>query len=387
MPLSRARSEASGPARGVPVRAMPVRVMIIDDSITTRTVFARLVESDGELTVAATANSAEAALGLLETTVADVILLDLEMPGMGGLAALPRIIAASGGARILVVSSLTVEGAEQTLEALALGAADTFPKPAAGTFDTGYREMLLGRIRALGCDRIERTAAPPAARPPIPAPRPAVRAAEALAIGASTGGIHALGQLFRAMPRRIGMPIFVTQHLPASFMAVFARQLALASGREAVVAAEGMVAEPDRILIAPGDAHIVLRPLAGRNTGQLGTGQLAVRLDRTPAPTGCLPSVDPMFASLADCLGAGALGVVLSGMGRDGTQGAGRIVGAGGTVYAQDHASSAVWGMPRAVADAGLAAAVLPPEQIAGRIAAATGPAAERSAGRAAAWM
>jgi two-component system chemotaxis response regulator CheB len=176
-----------------------------------------------------------------------------------------------------------------------------------------------------------------------------------LAIGASTGGVHALAGLFGTLPKALGIPIFVTQHLPSAFMPYFARQLGAVSGRETLLAAEGMRAEPDRILIAPGDAHMAFKSQAGC---------LIVRLDLTRAASGCMPSVDPMFASLAQEVGDRALGVVLTGMGRDGAQGAARIVAAGGAILAQDEASSAVWGMPRAVAEAGLASAVLPPDEI-----------------------
>jgi two-component system chemotaxis response regulator CheB len=177
-----------------------------------------------------------------------------------------------------------------------------------------------------------------------------------LAIGASTGGVHALANLFAGLPPKLGIPILVTQHLPPAFMPHFARQLTSASGYETVLAEEGTPVEPGRILIAPGDAHLTVGKQAGR---------LIVRLDRCPAASGCMPSVDPMFASLADEIGDRTLGVVLTGMGRDGAQGAARVVAAGGSILAQDEASSAVWGMPRAVIEAGLAAAVLPPHELA----------------------
>jgi len=339
-----------------------VRVMIVDDSITTRTVFSKLVEGDEDLALVAAARTAEEALDQLAKTPVDVILLDLEMPGMGGLRALPSMIKASGGAPILVVSSLTTDGAEQTLTALALGATDTFPKPVSGGFDTGYREMLLDRIRALGCgkEKPKSRAAPVLRRPATRRPG-AGGMPGALAIGASTGGIHALGALLRALPPRLNIPIFITQHLPAAFMSVFCRQLMIASGREAVIAEEGMTPMPDQIIIAPGNAHLVLRSSGGK---------LVTGLIHTAVSSGCLPSVDPMFASLAESLGNRVVGVVLSGMGRDGTEGAAQIVRAGGTIYAQDEATSAVWGMPRAIADAGLASGILPPDQIASRIAA-----------------
>lgn len=182
---------------------------------------------------------------------------------------------------------------------------------------------------------------------------------DVLAIGASTGGIHALGVLFDALPKRIGVPILVTQHLPTLFMPVFARQLGTAARRECVVAEDGMVLQADRVLVAPGDAHLTVEP---SDRGKV------VRLTRGKSLSGCMPSLDPMFASAGAVYGHGALGVVLTGMGRDGVEGAQRMVACGGAVIAQDEATCAVWGMPRAVLEAGLVCAVLPPEKIARRI-------------------
>jgi two-component system chemotaxis response regulator CheB len=184
-----------------------------------------------------------------------------------------------------------------------------------------------------------------------------------LAIGASTGGIHALGILFHALPKRIGVPILVTQHLPMPFMPVFARQLSAIAHRQAVVAEDGMVLQPDHILLAPGDAHL---------TVERSKDSAIVRLTNGRTNSGCMPSVDPMLASIGAVYGSAALGVVLTGMGRDGVDGAARMVACGGSIIAQDEASCAVWGMPRAVLEAGLVSAVLPPDKIARRIASRT---------------
>jgi two-component system chemotaxis response regulator CheB len=335
--------------------------MIIDDSLVARTALKRIVEGDSGMEVIAVVNAAEAALELLRSVSPDVILLDLEMPGMGGLKALPRIVARAPHARILVVSSFTVDGADQTLEALSLGAAAAMPKPDALSFTNGYRDMLLERIRALGAAVTAASASRPAtANTPTTRARAAsLKPVHALGIGASTGGIHALMRFFGALKAPVNVPIFITQHLPSAFMSAFARQLEIASDFDAVIAEDEMTVRPGRIHIAPGHAHMTVRNLAGRPT---------IRFDTTPASSGCMPSVDPMFASLAQEYGGHALGVMLSGMGRDGCQGAAKIVAAGGSIFAQDEESCAVWGMPRAVAEAGLASAVLPPEEIASRI-------------------
>jgi two-component system chemotaxis response regulator CheB len=337
---------------------------VVDDSPTVRAVFVRLIEAEADLEVAASEESAERALATLLQTSPDVILLDLDMPGLGGLDAMPRMIELSSPARVLVVSSLTVRGAEQTLAALSLGAADTLAKPKPGQFDKDYRETLLRKIRLLG--RVAKRAREKSAPSTLPQLRPHPKEAPHLiAIGASTGGIHALGQLLGALTPRVQLPILVTQHLPGSFMDPFVRQLCAASGRPTVVACEGMPVSGGRIIVAPGDAHLTV------STDPSGT--MVVRLKDGPVASGCRPSVDPMFESCARVYGPHALGVVLSGMGRDGAEGAARIVRAGGTIMAQDAASSAVWGMPGAVASAGLASAVLPPEQIAARISASLG--------------
>ena len=339
----------------------PVRVLVVDDSPTVRAVFARLIGEERDLELAAAENSAEGALATLLQSAPDVILLDLDMPGMGGLDAIPQFIELAAPARVLVVSSLTVRGAEHTLAALSLGAADTLAKPRPGKFDKEYRATLLRKIRLLG--RVAKRARFKSASP-AQALRPAAKVApHLLAIGASTGGIHALGQLLGSLPSKVNLPILITQHLPGSFMDPFVRQLRAASGRGAVVAHEGMVVLPGQIVVAPGDAHLTVAANP--------RGEAIVRLEGGPTASGCRPSVDPMFASCARVYGPHAMGIVLSGMGRDGADGAARIVAAGGTILAQDAATSAVWGMPGAEASAGLAAAVLPPEKIAARVAAA----------------
>jgi len=335
---SRDRQPDAGPSR------RRIRLMIVDDSTVARAVLSRMVESDPAFEITAVAGTAEDAIEALGECRVDVIVLDLEMPGAGGLKSIPRILAAAAGAKVMIVSSLAEDGAEQTVAALALGAADTMPKPGTGRFNGKFSEILLSKLKALGY------AAP---TDPI----------DLLAIGASTGGIHALGTLFHALPKRIGVPILVTQHLPAPFMSVFARQLGAIAHRTCVVAEDGMALVPDYILLAPGDAHLTLDP--GKNGA-------IVRLSHGRASSGCLPSVDPMFASVGAIYGTGALGVVLTGMGRDGVEGAGTLIACGGSIIAQDEASCAVWGMPRAVLEAGLVSAVLPPDKIARRIASRT---------------
>lgn len=340
--------------------AATLKLLIVDDSTVARAVLSRMLRSQPGFEVAGEAASAEEALALLARIEVDIVLLDVEMPGTTGLEALPAIVAAGRGARVLVVSCLCEEGAEAAVRALALGAADTLPKPGAQSFGGRFSQVLTERLRRLAQE---------------PAPGPASTSEErplalressrerlgCLAFGASTGGLHAIGEVLRALPHRIGAPILVAQHLPALFMPFFARQLETASGRPVSVAAEGQALRPDEILLAPGHAHLDLE--------QQGSRVLA-RLTTEPSESGCTPSVDVTLGAVAEIYGKRSLGIVLSGMGRDGLSGARRLVERGGEMIVQDRATSAVWGMPRGIAEAGLASAVLPPAELAARVAA-----------------
>lgn len=346
-----------------------IRVMIVDDSLTVRTIFKRMVESDGAMEVIDTASSAERAIAQLEKASADVILLDLEMPGMGGLEALPEILERANGGQVLVVSSLTQDGAEHTVSALSMGAADTMLKPRPGGFNEDYRTQLLGKIRALGEatsrtatlaeEEGESTAPVPTAPAATPASPTSSQPPEVIAIGASTGGIHALNLLLRRLPPEFDLPILITQHLPTSFIPVFARQVEMACARRAVIAEDGTEIRAGEVAIAPGHGHMLVRRRGER---------LYTRTSSEPARSGCLPSVDPMFASLAEACEGRVLGIILSGMGRDGLEGARSLVEAGATLFAQDAETSAVWGMPGAVAKAGLTHFVGAPEAIGDKV-------------------
>lgn len=342
--------------------ASPIRVMIVDDSLTVRTIFRRMVESDAAMEVTATASSGERAIAQIKATPVEVVLLDLEMPGMGGLQALPALLDAAPETQILVVSSLTQDGAEATVEALSKGAADTLLKPRPGGFTDEYRTQLLGKIRALGTDAADDPQATddpasPSVEGHVINPNHDRRAKrpEVIAIGASTGGIHALNLMLREIGPEFDLPILITQHLPASFIPVFARQIEVASGRPARIAEDGIEIRKGEIAIATGHGHMSIKRVADR---------LVVRTVTEPAPSGCLPSVDPMFSSLARACDGRVLAIMLSGMGRDGFEGAEAVVAAGGTVWAQNADTSAVWGMPGAVARAGLATYVASPEAL-----------------------
>lgn len=331
--------------------ARPAQVLIVDDSLVARSVLGRMVEATRRFRVAAALSDVQGALDYLETHRVDIILLDINMPGIDGLTALPDMIEAGRGAKVLIVSSSADDGAAVTVQALALGAADTLVKPGIGAFGGRFSTVLEERLTRLLDASGEYSADTHASAGPVPAPD----AFDVVAIGASTGGIHALGQLLRALPPAFQVPILVTQHLPISFMGYFAAQLAVLGGRPCDVASDRMRLRPGRIIVAPGDSHMrVVRTSSG----------VAIRLSEEKSRSGCMPSVDPMFETVADVFGSRALGVVLSGMGRDGSEGARLLHERGARLFAQDRDTSVVWGMPGAVAKAGHASAVLPPDEI-----------------------
>lgn len=332
----------------------PIRVMLVDDSIVVRSIIERIIETAGGFDVVASVPGAADALDVLGSQIVDVVVLDIEMPGMNGLTALPLILQKSAGARVLILSANCEEGGTAAIDALALGACDTMLKPGRGTFAGRFGETLLERLRALATMEQPRTTAMRSrqraeAQPVLP---PMPGGISAIGIGASTGGIMAINALLGAIPDDVRCPIFITQHLPAGFIPFFAGQLQRTSARTIVVADDGMPVRPGHIYLAPGDGHLDLSANGDRVT---------IVLDRTPAASGACPSVDPMMAALGRVYGAQGCGIMLSGMGRDGCDGAAVLRAAGGLMLAQDVDSSVVWGMPGAVAGAGLAHAVLNP--------------------------
>lgn len=331
-----------------------VRTLIVDDSVVVRTVIERILNNEPAYSVVHKSNSAELALGYLADHAVDLVLLDIELPGQSGLAALPAILKAQADVKVAILSGKCEEGSAAAVEALALGASDIVSKPGSGSFGNQFSQGLIDRLNRLFDQRVMAVLSAAPVVPPVA--RPALQPLACLGIGASTGGIHALGQLFEGLSAPMGVPLLLTQHLPASFTVYFAQQLMRMTSLRVKVAETGDILLPDTIYVAPGDANLqVRRGLHGRVMVQLNP-------ERTPA--GNLPGVDPMFASMAEVYGAGAAGVVLTGMGRDGTVGARDIVAAGGWIVAQDEASSVVWGMPGSVAGAGLTCALMEPHQM-----------------------
>lgn len=340
--------------------ARTVRVMLVDDSLVVRSILERIVDQRPGLKICASVASAHDALDYLAREPVDVVVLDIEMPGMNGIDALPHILDRAEKARVLILSSNCVEGGPAAIDALALGASDTLAKPGRGSFSGRFAEVLTERIMTLGHRRdfqapvlvAERPAPAPAAALAIDTDQPI----ECIAVAASTGGIPAFANFLANLDPRITAPILLTQHLPDAFMEFYAKQIATMTARRVRVAELGMVVERGCIYLAPGDAHLVVVANGRRRE---------IALDRRAMDNGCCPSADPMLDSVADVYGKGGVAVILSGMGRDGVLGAARLKEAGGTIFAQAPESCVIWGMPGAVAKAGIAAATLNPDAIA----------------------
>lgn len=350
MPKPQERRQAPEHAKALLKRPV-ARILIVDDSVVARAVIGKMIEANSAFAVVGAVPDAHAALKFLSTNRVDIILLDIEMPGIDGLSALPDLILAGEGARVIIVSSSCAEGAAATIQALTLGAVDTLVKPSIGNLVGRFGDLLEEKLLRL----IDSDSRDGASAKVVRAPHGAADDFDIVAIGASTGGIHALSQLLRALPADFQLPILITQHLPPSFMPYFAAQIAVLAGRPCDVAGDHMKIQRGRIIVAPGEAHLGCVRIADH---------AYVRLSTVKAASGCMPSVDPMFEAVSAVFGARALGIVLSGMGRDGAIGARQLVQRGGAIVAQDKESSVVWGMPGSVIQAGDAQAVLPPYEI-----------------------
>jgi two-component system, chemotaxis family, protein-glutamate methylesterase/glutaminase len=340
-----------------------IQIMIVDDSVVVRKVLSNALSADPDLRVAGWASNGRLAIAKLQTILPDVILLDIEMPEMNGLQALPEIRKRLPKTPIIMFSTLTEWGASATLDALALGATDYVAKPSnqnmAATFESIQRE-LIPKIKALckfspGADGGPQAAA----KPGITVVRPAIRLrpaqariarVEVVAIGVSTGGPDALAKLLPKLPAQFPYPIVIAQHMPPIFTTLLAERLSSRCSLPVRECRSGATLEPGCIWIAPGDFHMVVQEEGGR---------VRLRTNQEPRENFCRPSVDVLFRSVARVYGSGALGVILTGMGQDGLKGCEALCAAGSSVIVQDEASSVVWGMPGFVARAGLAEKIL----------------------------
>ena len=354
-------SDVPGPGSG------PYNVMVVDDSAVIRGFFRRALESDSSIKVIASAGNGQFALDNMSRHDIDVIVLDIEMPVMDGMTALPKLLAKDPTVKVVMASTLTEKNADISLQALSNGAADYIPKPSTANeihSAQGFKRELIEKVKALGKSRRARAHGASVARKaagaaPIVLRPPSGAAPEVLAIGSSTGGPQALLKVVRGLGADFGLPILITQHMPAKFTAILAEHLGKASGRDAAEGVDGDVVKPGRIYVAPGDHHMLVRRLGA---------DVLIHITTTEPENFCRPAVDPMLRSIADVYRDKVLSVILTGMGHDGTIGGRAVVDAGGTVVAQDEASSVVWGMPGSAASAGVCAAVLSLDNIAAHV-------------------
>jgi len=371
--------------------------MVVDDSVVIRGMISRWIGAEQDMEVAASLRTGLDAVNQLERINPDVAVLDIEMPELDGISALPQLLAKKRDLIIIMASTLTRRNAEISFKALSLGASDYIPKPEstreAAAAET-FRHDLIQKIRHLGA-KIRRSSHAPAhaspslapvhhdrpreaaARAPMaapaaaPAPAPVAPAAPArrsfsmlaprvLLIGSSTGGPQALMSLVTDIGPVIDrFPVLITQHMPPTFTTILAEHLARSSRRPAHEAVDGEIVKAGRIYLAPGGRHMrVVRHGA----------EAAIALDDGPPVNFCKPAVDPLFTSAIDVWQGAIMSVILTGMGSDGMRGGKDIVAAGGSVIAQDEATSVVWGMPGAAANAGICAAILPLNQIAPKL-------------------
>lgn len=365
-----------------------IRVMVVDDSAVVRGMITKLLEVDPEIRVVSTVGDGQRAVDQAGRKTLDVIVLDVEMPVMDGLTAIPKLMMASPNSKILMVSKLTRINAEVSMKAMALGASDYVPKPMAGhnadaTAEFGHE--LRDKLKALGFSAYRRRTghspnpstaakAPPprssnssggltqsrtqlisqivktSAARPEPAPKLRV-----IAIGSSTGGPQALFEVMASLKSDITQPIVITQHMPPTFTTILAEHITRHSGVSCSEAKHGEVLRDRHAYVAPGDYHMTFEQRGSATT---------IQLSQSAPENFCRPAVDAMLRSLVSIYGGAIMATILTGMGHDGLKGCELVRGAGGTVLAQDEASSVVWGMPGAVAQAGLAESVLPLKEI-----------------------
>ncbi len=332
---------------------MTIKVLVVDDSRFFRRRIQQILEEDPAIQVVGSAEDGRQAVDMAARLHPDVITLDVEMPVMDGLAALERIMA-TRPTPVLMFSSLTHDGARVTLEALNKGAVDYLPK----RFEEISRDreeakrQLREKVKAVA--RSGQNSAAEAPQPPPSRPAASPGKIEIVAIGASTGGPVALQRVLRALPPAFPHPIVVYQHMPANFTGPFAQRLNQILPLEVTEAQDGDTLAPGRVYLAPGGRQMEVV----RN----GAGRLRIR-EAAPDDT-YKPSVDQGFTSLAHSYGGSVLACVLTGMGADGREGARALKARGAQVWAQDRATSVIYGMPAAVAEAGLADRILPLEQI-----------------------
>ncbi len=347
-----------------------IRVMVVDDAVVFRGLVTRWLGEEPDMEIVGSHRNGYEALENFLRVDPDVVVLDIEMPGIDGLETLPLLLAKKPGVTVIISSTVTRRNAEVGIRALSLGAKDYLSKPETNrelTMSAEFRRDLVQKIRELGrrgMRKLSRTQGPDvSAEAVVPAFKLRPYSAfppRILVIGASTGGPQALQVLMRGLdPVLRRLPVLVTQHMPPTFTTILAEHLGRTIARPAHEGVHGETVSAGTLYVAPGGRHMQIE-----RKGE----QTRLVIDDSPHVNFCRPSVDPLFSTAAATYGAGTLAVVLTGMGSDGSDGASRIAAAGGTVIAQDEATSVVWGMPGAAAEAGACAGVLPLEAIAPKV-------------------
>lgn len=377
--IAASRTAGDRPAEGA------IRVMVVDDSAVIRGLISKMLSSDPAFAIVASVGNGQMAVDSLSRNDIDVIIMDIEMPVMDGLTALPKLLEIDPEVRIVMASTLTARNADTSMRALQLGASDYIPKPTATreiSIGTDFRHELLEKVRVHGL-RPKRglrrrapgdTARPAEAPKPAAAPRPPpsfyppgpiqlrppspVRP-NILAIGSSTGGPPALLEVMKVIRPSINMPVVITQHMPPTFTTILAQHIGRNCNWPSGEATDGEPLENGRVYVAPGNFHMLIESIDGKPVA---------KLTQDPPENYCRPAVDPMLRSLVKIYNGRILAVILTGMGSDGLKGSRAVAEAGGTIFAQDEASSVVWGMPGAVATAGICSAVVPLKDVGARV-------------------
>jgi two-component system chemotaxis response regulator CheB len=326
-------------------------ILIVDDSIVIKNHTHRLVKAIAGIgTIYLASNGQEAINILAENPTIDIIILDIQMPIMDGITALPRLLQINPKAKIIISSTLSVKGAEITLQALTLGACDYITKPSPSVFQYSvedFQRELTAKIQGLLSKELP--SKDPASLRSMPIKSALPLFPQAVVIGSSTGGPAALLEILGGL-NQIKIPIFIVQHMPPIFTALLAENIQKSSGIKTIEVIESLHLTDNCIYLAAGGYHL---EIISKNA------QVLLEVNTTPPQNFCRPSVTPLFSSAAKVYKNRLLGCMLTGIGNDGLDGARDIINAGGGMIAQDEASSVVWGMPRVVSEAGLATQVM----------------------------
>ncbi len=350
-----------------------ITVMLVDDSSVIRRALSRIIDADSDIEIISSVSNGEMAVSMARIKKPNIVLLDVEMPIMDGLTALPKILEASPETKVIMCSSLTAKGADITIKAMTLGAVGSVVKPSSAQ-ETGegseFQKNLIRLIKALGDNKNAHTTKPQPSATVSKEIKPRYGASDytlknnisvsssppkILAIGSSTGGPNALFTVLKDVGK-INVPIVITQHMPATFTAILAKHIEQNTGIETLEAQDGMIVESGKAYVAQGGKHMLFEMVGA---------QLKIKLDDGAQENFCKPAVDPMLRSLIEIYGDKILCVILTGMGSDGLKGASALSDKGGEIIAQDKETSVVWGMPGAVAMAGICSKVLPVNDIA----------------------